>query len=291
MFLRFRRGPQRLRGQARAYGAGVVLSLLVVQGAMALPRVVSTNLCADYLALGLAAPGQLLSVSAKSQDARVSSMPGQARQYPANQATSEEIIALRPDLVLASRRWLAQNPRELFQRHGIEVLAVPYPTTWQQIFDTTLLVARRMDREAAGQAHVADWQARLQRLQARERPFRLLYLRPNGGSAGYETYVDTVFQALGAENAFPARGWGHYPLERLLGAPPDVLVKADMLIDQGHAKSSYWRHPRLQQLLRHTPSITIADNRWGCSDGQLVTAAEQLAGQLDALVDTGVLHP
>lgn len=267
----------------------LLASLCPTTIALALPRVVSTNLCADYLALALAAPEQLLSVSAKSQDPRVSSMATQAQAYPANQASAEEIIALRPDLVLASRRWLAQTPQELFKQHGIDVLAVPYPTTWEQIIATTQLVATRLQRTEQGQSLVTDIGERLARLQARQRPYSLLYLRPNGGSAGRDTYVDTVFQAIGVYNAFQARGWSNYPLERLIQSTPDAFVSADMRIDQGYAKSSYWRHPRLQQLMADTAVLHIRDNRWGCSDFQLVDAAEQLAAQLDALADSGRL--
>jgi iron complex transport system substrate-binding protein len=255
-------------------------------GAAVLPTVVSTNLCADMLALGLAAPAQLLSVSRKSQDPRVSSMAERAREFPANDATAEEIIALNPDIVLASRRWQAHNQAELLSRHGIKTLVVPYPTTWQQIFDSTAWVAGQIGREAAGSALVADVQARLARLRQRPRPFSALYLRANGGSAGANTYVDTVFQALGLNNHMASQGrsgWSRYALEDLIASPPDLFVTADMRIDNGYAKSAYSRHQRLQQLMATRPVLSVSGNRWGCSDWQLVYAAEDLAAQLDAL--------
>lgn len=255
-------------------------------GAAALPTVVSTNLCADMLALSLAAPAQLLSVSRKSQDPRQSSMAELAREFPANDATAEEIIALHPDIVLASRRWQAHNQAELLSRHGIRTVVVPYPTTWQQIFDSTSWVAGQIGREAAGSELVADVQARLARLQQRPRPLSALYLRANGGSAGANTYVDTVFQALGLRNHLASlgrSGWSRYALEDLVDSPPDVFVSADMLIDNGYAKSAYSRHQRLQQLMATRPVLRISGNRWGCSDWQLIHAAEQLAAQLDAL--------
>jgi iron complex transport system substrate-binding protein len=255
-------------------------------GAAALPTVVSTNLCADMLALSLAAPAQLLSVSRKSQDPRVSSMAERAREFPVNDATAEEIIALNPDIVLASRRWQAHNQAELLSRHGIKTVVVPYPTTWQQIFDSTSWVAGQIGREASGAELVADVQARLARLQQRPRPFSALYLRANGGSAGANTYVDTVFQALGLNNHMASQGrsgWSRYALEELIASPPDLFVSADMRIDNGYAKSAYSRHQRLQQLMATRPVLSVSGNRWGCSDWQLVYAAEELAAQLDAL--------
>ncbi len=266
--------------------AWLLLGLAPLAGAAPLPTVVSTNLCADMLALSLAAPEQLLSVSRKSQDARVSSMPERARRFPANDAGAEEIIALHPDIVLASRRWQTHNRAELLARHGIRTVVLPYPTTWQQIFDSTRFVAAQIGREEAGAALVADVQARLARLRQHPRPFSALYLRANGGSAGANTYVDNVFQAVGVRNHMAdlgRSGWGRYALEELIARPPDVFVTADLLVDDGYAKSAYSRHPRLQQLMAARPVVSIGGNRWGCSDWQLVIAAEDLAAQLDRL--------
>jgi iron complex transport system substrate-binding protein len=254
--------------------------------AAGLPTVVSTNLCADQLALSLAAPAQLLSVSRKSQDPRVSAMAERAQAFPVNDASMEEIIALHPDIVLASRRWQAHNQADLLKQHGIRTVVVPYPTTWPQIFDSTTWVAAQIQREGAASALIADVQARLALLQQRPRPLQALYLRANGGSAGANTYVDTVFQAVGLGNHLAAQGrsgWSRYALEDLIVSPPDVFVTADMLIDNGYAKSAYSRHQRLQELMATRPVLTITGNHWGCSDWQLIHAAEELAGQLDKL--------
>lgn len=251
-----------------------------------LPRVVSTNQCADMLALRLAAPEQLLSVSSKSRDPQLSAMAAQAQQVPINHASSEEIIALHPDLVLASRRWQSHNQAALLREYGIEVLVVPYPTTWPEIFASTRLVAAKLGRVEEGEALLADVQARLDRLKQQPRPLSALYLRPNGGSAGRDTYVDTVFQAVGVVNhqaALGRSGWGRFNIEDLVRQPPDVFVTADMPIDKGYAKSAFSRHPFIQQLTASRPLLRVEGNRWGCSDWQLVYSAEQLAEQIDAL--------
>lgn len=265
----------------------VLVAVLCVPGvSAALPRVVSTNQCADMLALRLAAPEQLLSVSSKSRDPQLSSMAGEAQRVPVNHASSEEIIALHPDLVLASRRWQSHNQAELLRQHGIEVVVVPYPTTWAQIFASTRLVAAKLGRVEEGEALLADVQARLDRLKQHPRPLRALYLRPNGGSAGRDTYVDTVFQAVGVINhqaALGRSGWGRFNLEDLVRQPPDVFVSADMPIDRGYAKSAFSRHPFLQQLTATRPVLQVEGNRWGCSDWQLIFSAERLAAQIDAL--------
>ena len=64
-------------------------------------RVVSVNLCTDQLALMLAAPGQVISVTKLAAVPRVSTMAAQAADIPANSGLAEEIYMLQPDLVVA----------------------------------------------------------------------------------------------------------------------------------------------------------------------------------------------
>ncbi len=60
-----------------------------------LPRVMSTNLCADMLLLSLADPAQVVSVSARSQDPARTSFASQAAAFPVNTGSAEEVIAAR----------------------------------------------------------------------------------------------------------------------------------------------------------------------------------------------------
>lgn len=102
-----------------------------------LPRVMSTNLCADMLLLSLADPAQVVSVSARSQDPARTSFASQASVFPANTGSAEEVIAARPDIVLASRRWSARHQTALLERHGIAIITVPFPTDWPGIVRST----------------------------------------------------------------------------------------------------------------------------------------------------------
>ena len=62
-------------------------------------RVVSMNLCTDQLAMMLAAPGQLVSVSHLASEVQSSSMVEEARAYPMNRGQVEQVFLMRPDLV------------------------------------------------------------------------------------------------------------------------------------------------------------------------------------------------
>ena len=251
-----------------------------------LPRLMSTNICADVLALSLADPAQIVSLSRQSQDAQRFSLAAKARQFPANEATAEDVLHLKPDLVLASRRWNARHQQALLKRHGVRIVTVPFPTGWEGIDSSTLQMGRAMGREAAAQQLLAATQSRRAQLQATPRPFNALYLRPNGGSAGTKTHVDAVLQAAGLRNhatALGLAGWGRVDLERILNNPPDVFITPGLVNDLAYARSGLSRHPQMKALLERIPVVALQQNDWGCSNWQLIEAAEAVALQVDAL--------
>ncbi|MBN8485615.1 MAG: ABC transporter substrate-binding protein, partial [Sphingomonadales bacterium] len=67
------------------------------------PGIVSLNPCTDAILAEVADPGQILAISAYSHDPASSSMDlATARRFPAVSGTVEEVVALRPDLVIGS---------------------------------------------------------------------------------------------------------------------------------------------------------------------------------------------
>ena len=275
-----------MRLAPRTCTLAMAAALPLLAHAAPLPRLMSTNICADVLALSLADPAQIVSLSRHSQDAQRFSLAAQARQFQANEATAEDVLHLKPDLVLASRRWNARHQQALLKRHGVRIVTVPFPTDWEGIDSSTLQMGRALGREAAAQQLLAATQARRARLQATSRPFNALYLRPNGGSAGTKTHVDAVLTAAGLRNhatALGLAGWGRVDLERILNNPPDVFITPGLVNDLAYARSGLSRHPQMKALLERIPVVALQQNDWGCSNWQLIEAAEAVAAQVDAL--------
>ncbi len=272
--------------RGHVWAGALASALCAAAGAEALPRLMSTNICADVLALGLADPAQIVSLSRQSQDAQRFSLATQARKFAANDASAEEVLQGKPQIVLASRRWSARYQGSLFKRYDIKVVTVPFPTDWEGIFSSTLRMGQAIGREAAAEALLANIDSRLKQLQAQPRPFKALYLRPNGGSAGQKTHVDAVLTAAGLRNhatALGLQGWGRVDLERILHNPPDVFITPSMVNDQAYARSALGRHPQMKKLLERIPVVVLQQNDWGCSNWQLIEAAESMAAQVDAL--------
>lgn len=267
---------------------GTVIGLLLfMQSALAdaLPTVASTNLCADLLLLQIADPAQIISVSRASHNPQLSPLAVAAARYPANRGSVEEMLALKPNFALVYDGWQGRRHAELLSKQGIEVIALPYPRRWNDALTIARQLAERLGRSVVTESKIAAIAQRMAMLTAMPRQrLNLLYLRPNSGTAGANTYVDDVLQQLNLQNAAIQQGisgWGRVSLEQLVQTPPEVFLLGYFALNQ--ANSGYGQHPLLQHLLTQVPHIQIAGNVWGCGGLELIDAAETIAAQLNQL--------
>jgi iron complex transport system substrate-binding protein len=250
------------------------------------PRVASTNLCADLVLLAVAAPEQIVSVSRQAQDPRSSPVAAVAQRFPGNRGSVEEMLYLEPEVVLAYQGWTGRRHGELLARRGIRVVPLPYPEGWDEALRGLRETAAAIGRAEQAREVTAEAARRMRALAEDRRPYSVLYLRPSGGSAGSDTYLDDLLGRLGLRN-FAAdhghTGWGRFPLELLIDETPDLFLLG--YFDQGQplTQSRYARHPLLRSLLRHAPTIALPSNGWGCGGLELLDAAEHVAAGIDRL--------
>lgn len=256
-----------------------------------LPSVVSTNLCADLLLLRLGVPEQILSVSRAAQDPAQSPVAEIAARYPSNQASVEELLYFQPEIALTYIGWSRRLHGDLLEDQGIRVVPLSYPQQIEDALSLTREIAQAIEREAVGAQEIAKAAARIEalseRFPAQRHATRALYLRPNGGTAGSDTYIDSLLALLGLRNLAAEqgiRGWGTVSLEQLILDPPDLLLLGYFDQAQPQSTARYGRHPLMQQLLAKVPSIPVpSSSAWGCGGLELIDAAELIATELEAL--------
>lgn len=95
-------------------------------------RVVSINLCTDQLAMLLADPGQLVSVTSVARDPVASALAARATDYPANNGQAEAVLGFAPDLVLAGE-WTAPATLAMLRRLGVRVETFPLENDFADI--------------------------------------------------------------------------------------------------------------------------------------------------------------
>jgi iron complex transport system substrate-binding protein len=198
------------------------------------PTIVSLNPCLDAILVEIAAPDQVLALSHYSRDPGGSSIPQDVAQaYGVTGGTAEEVIALRPDLVLASI-FLSQPTRSALERAGLTVATFGSPATIAESAAQVREVAALAGQNAKGEALATRITAPA---TPPEKPISALLWQPGEIVAGEQTLIAELLRQEGFTSHAAARGLRQadmVTLERVLTDTPDVLLVAGDAPGQRH---------------------------------------------------------
>lgn len=230
-------------------------------------RVVSMNLCTDQMALLLAAPGQVVSVSKLARDPAMSNMAEEAAVLPVNWGRAEEILALEPDLVVAGT-YTTRATVDLLRRLGFRVETFAPETSFADMRAHVTRMGALLGREARAAEVIAALDADLAAIAAArpaeaERPLAVAYYA-GGRTAGTGTLVDEAMRTAGLRNLAVERGIagsGVLPLETLVAARPDVVI-GSIPDRRGPALAHQnYRHPALAAATAPAGGMVAIDDR------------------------------
>jgi iron complex transport system substrate-binding protein len=190
-------------------------------------RVVSMNLCTDQLAMLIAAPGQLHSVSALATWAESSVLAREAGRYAINHGLAEEIFLMEPDLVLAGS-FSTRATVTMLRRFGFQVEEFAPESSFADIHANVRRMGALLGREDRAEALLQDFEAALARYaeEPDRRPLAALYYANSYTSGGSTLAGEAVeragFRNLGREVGLS--GAAKLSLEALVMNAPDVIV-------------------------------------------------------------------
>ena len=241
-------------------------------------RVVSINLCTDQLAMLVAAPGQLASVSYLAQDPVSSAMAREAAAYPTNRGQAEDILALQPDLVLAGT-YSSPATLDMLDRLGLRVATFDMGTDLDSIRTNLRLMGDVLSRRDNADRIVAQFDRDLAALQADPRPDRRAALYgANGYSSGQDSLAGAILAAAGLTNVATELGLsqgGFVPLEDLVMADPDLIVTGQRQPRASRAEE-VMDHPALRAITPGRQVVTAPDRDWACGTPHVLRAVAQL---------------
>ena len=268
-------GPAATGGGAPAEASGA---------APGLPeRVVSLDYCADQYVLEFVERERIVGLSPDS-GAAFSYHREPARGLPQVRPRAEEVLALRPDLVVRSYGG-GPGAAAFYRRAGVRVAQLGFAGDLAGVREVMLRAAADLGAPERGAALAADFDARLAAIAARlpersgggARP-AALYLTPGGVSAGPGTLVHELLAAAGYANFLTAPGFREIPLERLARERPDRIVPA--FFDAPEAHAGHWsaaRHPLVRSLFAAGPLTPLSGAWTACGGWFLLDAVEALA--------------
>ncbi len=247
-------------------------------------RVVSMNLCTDQLAMLLAAPGQLVSVSHLATEVQSSSMVQEARAYPMNRGQVEQVFLMRPDLVLAGT-YTQVATVELLRGLGVEVVQVPPATSFAEAVEQIRIVGRALGQEAKAEAMATDFDAALQAARFRGDRRTAAFYYPNGYTTGAGTLANEVLELTGFTNIGAdagVTGGGILPLERLVLAGPDLIVTSEPYPGASRSEDILV-HPALQAVQDRAGVKLQSGADWVCGTPHILRAVAEVAAARAAL--------
>jgi iron complex transport system substrate-binding protein len=216
--------------------------------AAGLPRIASMNVCTDQLLITLADPQQILGLSRFARDTWQSFAADAARRYPILSGGAEDVLVLRPDVVVAS------------------------------LFD------KRSTRDRA-EAEIARLDAAIARARraVTDKRYRVLPLSRRGWVSGSDSLVSSLLTETGLFNAAGDLGvgtGGYASLEAIVNAKPDFLLVSeagDRAEDDGRA---FLLHPALERVYPPEKRIVIPERLTVCGGVMLVEALDVLVKEL-----------
>lgn len=240
------------------------------------PTIVSLNPCTDAILAEVAEPQQILALSAYSHDPLASSMDlATARRFKAVSGTVEEVLALRPDLVIGST-FTSPATVQAMARLGLRLEQFGMAGSVEESEDQVRRLAALAGHPERGEALIARIRAALQANRAPAGAAIPALVWQSGGIVpGDTTLIADMLRRTGFANAAAARGLGQadmLPLEQVVADPPRVIFAAS------HGAGNEDRmlaHPALARL-HGTQRATLDPSLLWCGGPTIIRAAQRL---------------
>mgnify|MGYP001293378247 CR=1 FL=1 len=264
----------------------VTLALSLTGTAGANPRIVSLNMCTDQLVLALADREQIAGISHLAHRPAMSWHWQQAQGLRTLAGQAEEVLPLRPDLVVTASFARTQT-RALLHRQGLTVEGFGSARSVADVRDQIRRAGALFGHTDRADAAIARIDGALARLieQPLDRPVRALPLERRGWVSGGDTLMADLLRLAGFDNLGIAAGLagGRLTLEQIVRLQPEVLVLSsdpERADDQGTALLS---HPALARLVPPHRRIVLPQAMTICAGPMLADALDRLADERRSL--------
>jgi len=251
----------------------------------------SLSMCTDDLVLDLLPPERIASVTYYARDRSISYVWPQAAKVAINSGTVEEVLAEKPDLVLAGT-YTTPATRSLLRKLRMPLIEVAPAVDFDEIRAVTRSVAHALERDAIGEALIAKMDATLQQLAA-TKPSRIIRVAAwgEGGSVpGKGTLFDAILRAAGGVNVAASGDGGPYlsfGMEQLIMAHPDAIAYASNTTDTPGLNSDLAQHPLILKLYSGR-RVTYQSALYSCGVVESANAAAALRADLLQAVRGGL---
>lgn len=248
------------------------------------PRIASINVCTDQLLMALADPAQIVGLSPYSRDVARSWAATEARKFPLLSGEAEDVLVLKPDVVVAGR-FTKRATRELLKQKGLRVVEFDAARSIADVRSQILRmgdIVGHPERAKAEVERLDDALARA-RAMASRKAYSVLAVSRRGWVSGGDSLISALLAEVGLANAagkLGLRSGGFASLEAIVSLKPDLILlsdSGDFAEDQGRA---FLLHPALERLYPPEKRIVIPERLTVCGGPMLADALDRLTAEL-----------
>jgi iron complex transport system substrate-binding protein len=232
-------------------------------------KILSLDLCTDWMLAKYADPSQVLALSPLLHQYPVDWM---TREWPSHDGSLEQILELKPDLVITGE-YNALMLRRRLQELGLRVEILSLPKNFSEVdhYEQRLL-------SLIGKP-VQKTEKLLQAISNKHSNPKLLLLGPNGIGTGRGTFEDDLLQQTGWDNYLNSEGYSNLDLEQIVTHPPDAILWSTP--DSVALANLFAKHPVLKQVISKDRWLSTDDWRWHCPGPWSKELIKQLQAQLE----------
>jgi iron complex transport system substrate-binding protein len=248
-------------------------------------HVVSLNMCADQLVIALADPAQIAGLTEWARDPQLSFYADRAKTLPFTHRSAEEVLNLRPDLVIGAPYRTKDVLKPLAAR-GVTLLDLPRKDGLDGMEQSIRTVASALGHPERGAALIASIRTDLARVGPPPgRGRTAAYYQRQGYLTGTGTLVDDMMRRVGLVNIAARLGrpaLSQIPLEQLALARPDFVVTEDGVRTGEDRSGAMVRHPLLDEAVSPAHHLYIPQALTVCGGPGYPRAVAMLADQIRA---------
>jgi len=218
-------------------------------------RVISLGGAVTEIIYRLGAEGQLVAVDSTS------TRPAAADELPdvgyMRALSAEGLLALRPELIIASAKSGPQEALDAVESAGVEIYQVPSDPSIDGVREKIVSISERLSRQEAAKELLTEYDAEVEKLKAATsgvEPVRAVFLMSRGDgvllAAGNGTAADAMLSLAGAENVMDHEGYKPVSAEALVALGPEVVATGDRTAEAMGGKEALLEHAAVA----HTPA-------------------------------------
>lgn len=257
--------------------AAMVLMLLLPNFAFGAERIVSLNHCADQFLLYLGV--KPISLTFMAADPGLSLHAHHIKDVPLNHGRAEEILPLKPDLVVGGT-YGASFALSRLQDLGTKVLRVPPITSIHEMRQALIDLGGELEID------VGPSLARIDGLRAAEAVSRptVLIIEARGQVSGSGSLRHELAELAGLENLAARHGIGAYgalSLEQILAMKPDILIHVPYAPERPALAETLFNHPAFDPWREKGLILTLPTRRFNCGTPNALSVVADMEAVAD----------